>query len=145
MVSLVDGCRVAIPLDSIEASHDLAIMPGCPPTPLEHEGDRVPVVDWCEVTGITRDPSVTRRHALVVRTPVGPIGLGVDAPLGIRTLSLAAGPPVATTLRAAAGEPLCFLVLLEGHTYFLLDPRALQQAAAEESRSDLPNGGAQGH
>jgi len=141
MVSLVDGCRVAIPLDAIEETHDAG---GA--APATHPGGRpAPLVDWCDLTGVAREPGTTRKQVLVVRTPAGPIGFGSDASLGIRELSLGSTPAIPTRLRDVDGEPLCFLLMIDREPYFLLDPRALAHAGTAAATEPPSPATARGH
>jgi hypothetical protein len=142
MVCLVDGCRVAIPLDAIEETHDA----GSAAQAAHPSSQPAPLVDWCDLTGVPREPGISRKQVLVVRTPTGPIGFGSDQSLGIRELSLGSTPAIPTEMRDAAGEPLCFLLVIDREPYFLLDPRALARAEAAAGVAEPPSKtGAPGH
>ena len=124
MVCMIDGCRVAIPLDAIVETLDRASFDA---RARQDRSYSVPLVDWSDLIGMASDELV-RSQVVVVRTGRDAAGLGVDACLGVRELSLRATSPVATHLCDAQGEPLCFLLRGDGELHLLLDPRAVARA-----------------
>lgn len=125
MLVRAHGCRICVALDAVEGIVDRD--PGAQaPTVSITPGTTVPVVDWADVTGVGGDSCEDAQpQVMVLRTPNGPVGLRIDACLGVRTVSLAHTPPMPTRLRDASGSPLCFLLMLEGRPHLMLEPRGL--------------------
>jgi chemotaxis protein histidine kinase CheA len=125
MLVRAHGCRICVALDAVEGIFDGG--PGADATALTTaSGGSVPVVDWADVTGVEVDPAETPApQVMVLRTVNGPVGLRVDACLGVRTVSLARTPPMPTRLTDATGSPLCFLLMLDGRPHLMLEPRGL--------------------
>jgi len=125
MLVRAHGCRICVALDAVEGIFDLG--PGADPhTMTMTQGTTLPVVDWADVTGVAVDPAAeAARHVMVLRTMNGPVGLRVDACLGVRSVSLARTPPMPTRLTDASGSPLCFLLMLDGRPHLMLEPRGL--------------------
>ena len=137
MLVRAHGCRICVALDAVEGIFDLA--PGAEPSTLTlPHGARIPVVDFADVTGGGADPSAEGpRHVMVLRTANGPVGLRVDACLGVRSVSLARTPPMPTRLTDASGSPLCFLLMLDGRPHLMLEPRGLVTRLGQSSASHL--------
>lgn len=125
MLVRAHGCRICVALDAVEGIFDLG-SDGDPPALTTGPGANVPIVDWGDVTGVGADPAgAVAPHVMVLRTVNGPVGLRVDACLGVRSVSLARTPPMPTRLTDANGSPLCFLLMLDGRPHLMLEPRGL--------------------
>jgi chemotaxis signal transduction protein len=108
-------------------------------------GVRIPVVDFADVTGVAPDPANDQaRHVMVLRSVDGMVGLRVDACLGVRSVSLARTPPMPTRLTDASGNPLCFLLMLDGRPHLMLEPRGLVTRLERSAPSPLDGASSSG-
>ncbi len=136
MLVRAHGCRICVALDAVEGIFDRGSDPHAP-TVTVAPGTTVPAVDWADVTGVGADAcDDAQPQVMVLRTPSGPVGLRIDACLGVRTVSLAHTPPMPTRLRNASGSPLCFLLMLEGRPHLMLEPRGLAGRLAPATTAD---------
>jgi chemotaxis protein histidine kinase CheA len=132
MLVRAHGCRICVALDAVEGIFDRD-PDGRAPAVSSTTGATVPVVDWADVTGVGADSCDDEQpQVMVLRTPNGPVGLRIDACLGVRTVSLARTPPMPTRLRDTSGSPLCFLLMLDGRPHLMLEPRGLVARLAPE-------------
>jgi hypothetical protein len=115
LIARASGCLVAVGLDCIDAVIERAQVPG-----------DLQVVALEDVTGAPPQYERSADLVAVLRTPSGPIGLAIEACIGVRVVSLASAPPIPTRLCDSSGAALCFVLLLDGTPYVLLEPRALQ-------------------
>lgn len=125
MLVRAHGCRICVALDAVEGIFDVGAGAAAASSATLAHGTTVPLVDWGDVTGVGAGAEEPSGQLMVLRTPGGPIGLRIDACLGVRSVSLARTPPMPTRLRDAAGSPLCFLLMLDGRPHLMLEPRGL--------------------
>jgi chemotaxis protein histidine kinase CheA len=125
MLVRAHGCRIGVALDAVEGIFDVGAGAAAATTATLTNGTTVPLVDWGDVTGVGAGADEPSGQIMVLRTPNGPIGLRIDACLGMRSVSLARTPPMPTRLRDASGSPLCFLLMLDGRPHLMLEPRGL--------------------
>ncbi|HZR81362.1 MAG TPA: hypothetical protein VFD92_09740 [Candidatus Binatia bacterium] len=138
MLVLADGCRVCVGLDSVDGVFELSA-PGDREAVVPGAGGRLPLVTWGELIGVPPPADAAPpSQVMVVRTPAGRVALAAQACLGIREASFGTAPVLATTLADGAGEPRCFVHLIDRRPHFILDPRAIAQALA--ARDAAPAG-----
>lgn len=125
MLVRAHGCRIGVALDAVEGIFDIGAGAATATSATLANGTTVPLVDWGDVTGVGAGAEEPSGQIMVLRTPNGPIGLRIDACLGMRAVSLSRTPPMPTRLRDAAGSPLCFLLMLDGRPHLMLEPRGL--------------------
>lgn len=125
MLVRAHGCRIGVALDAVEGIFDVGAGAAAATSATLANGTTVPLVDWGDVTGVGAGAEEPSGQIMVLRTPSGPIGLRIDACLGMRAVSLARTPPMPTRLRDASGSPLCFLLMLDGRPHLMLEPRGL--------------------
>ncbi len=125
MLVRAHGCRICVALDAVEGIFDVGTGAAAASSATLAHGTTVPLVDWGDVTGVPAGAEEPSGQIMVLRTPGGPVGLRIDACLGVRSVSLARPPPMPTRLRDATGSPLCFLLMLDGRPHLMLEPRGL--------------------
>jgi chemotaxis protein histidine kinase CheA len=125
MLVSAHGCRICVALDAVEGIFDVGAGAAAASTATLAHGTTVPLVDWGDVTGVGAGAEEPSGQIMVLHTPAGPVGLRIDACLGMRSVSLARTPPMPTRLRDANGGPLCFLLMLDGRPHLMLEPRGL--------------------
>lgn len=116
-----EECLLCVALDVVEAVHEQRANEGSRAEPVD-------VVDWASVSGLGQGSDRANGSLVVVRTPSGPIGLHVDACLGIRDVSFLDATPVPSRRQSPEGRPLCFLLHIDGRPHFLIEPGALTYA-----------------
>lgn len=131
MLVRAHGCRICVALDAVEGIFDVGPGAAAASSATLAHGTTVPLLDWGDVTGVPPGAEEPSGQIMVLRTPGGPVGLRIDACLGVRSVSLARTPPMPTRLRDAAGSPLCFLLMLDGRPHLMLEPRGLVTRLAE--------------
>lgn len=140
MLVRAHGCRICVALDAVEGIFDVGTGAAAASSATLAHGTTVPLVDWGDVTGVPAGAEEPSGQIMVLRTPGGPVGLRIDACLGVRSVSLARTPPMPTRLRDATGSPLCFLLMLDGRPHLMLEPRGLVTRLGSEPMH--ANGGA---
>lgn len=126
MLVRAHGCRICMALDAVEGIFEVDADRHAPAALVQDSN--LPLVDWAQVSGVPAEPVESapgKVQVMVVRTPAGPVGLRIDACLGVRSVSFARTPPMPTRLRDEAGSPLCFLLPFDGRPHLLLEPRGL--------------------
>jgi CheW-like domain len=138
MLVRAEGCRICVALDSVTGILELA--DGGTPD----GGDRarhgdLPVVAWRDVVGVPPpEDHPAPAYVLVVRTPSGPVGLRIEACLGVQDVSFLGSPVLPTRLTDEWGEVRCFVHLIDRRPHFIVDPRALAQAWHEATVPEAP-------
>ncbi len=122
MLVRADGCRICVALDAVEGVFELDDPRRAS---LDLAQGAVPIVDWGQVTGVASDGDPGARQVMVLRVGGKLVGLRIEACLGVRSVSLARTPPMPTKLTDESGEPLCFLLMLDGRPHLMLEPRGL--------------------
>ena len=127
MLVIADGCRVGVGLESVEGIFEIAPR-GEPGTATLPDGESVPLVHWSEIAGV-ESPREATAWMMLVRTPLGRVGLAADTCLGVRDGAFSGRSLLPTRLRGPDGEPWCFVHLLDRRAHFIVDPRAIGEAA----------------